>query len=174
MITIRKFRKGDEVRMRKIAPRAFGVYARYGIDHTLPRDKVDECYRREVDGYVERIRGRDEGLEILVAEQDGRVAGYIVVGTNEHASRVFEFRWGSIVSLAVDPNLHGQGIGSRLIAKGLAWLKRSGVRYAQVSTDQNNIAAIRAYEKNGFRVIYSGITLSQYLAREDSQEVCPS
>lgn len=26
-----------------------------------------------------------------------------------------------------------------------------------------NIAALRAYEKNGFRIIYPGITLSQYL-----------
>lgn len=33
----------------------------------------------------------------------------------------------------------------------------------EVFTDQNNIAAIRVFEKNGFRVIYSGVILSQYL-----------
>jgi len=42
-------------------------------------------------------------------------------------------------------------------------MKKNGVKYVEVGTDQNNIAAIRTYEKNGFRVIYSGITLSQYL-----------
>jgi len=163
MVKIRGFRDGDESRMKQIAPRAFGVYARYGIDGTLPRPRVRDCYRREVDGYVARVREADPNLEILVAEREGAVAGYIVVGIDERASEIFGFRWGSIISLAVDPKLHGQGIGSRLIARGLAWLKHSGVRYAQVSTDQNNIAAIRAYEKNGFRVIYSGLTLSQYL-----------
>ena len=163
MLKIRRFREGDEVRMRQIAPRAFGVYARYGIDKTLPRDKVHECYRREVDGYAERMRKRDDTVQVFVAELDGTVAGYIIVGVNEHVSMIFGFKWGSIVSLAVDPKLHGRGIGTKLIAKGLTWLRERGVRHAQVSTDQNNIAAIRAYEKNGFRVIYSGITLSQYL-----------
>jgi ribosomal protein S18 acetylase RimI-like enzyme len=42
-------------------------------------------------------------------------------------------------------------------------MKDKGVKYAEVLTDQNNIAAIRAYEKNNFRVIYSSIILSQYL-----------
>jgi len=68
-----------------------------------------------------------------------------------------------IISLAVDPPCHGRGIGSALIASSLDWMREKGVKYAEVLTDQNNIAAIRAYEKNNFRVIYSSIVLSQYL-----------
>ena len=39
MTTIRAYQKGDEQRMREIAPRAFGVWARLGIDKTLPNGK---------------------------------------------------------------------------------------------------------------------------------------
>jgi len=163
MVKIRKFREGDEVRMRQIAPKAFATYARFGIDKTLPRDKVRLRYRIEVENFARRMMKGDPNLHILVADEDGLVQGYIVVGVNEDVSRIFGFKFGSIVSLAVDPKAHGRGIGNKLIARGLAWLKRAGVRYVQVVTDQNNIAAIRAYEKNGFRVIHCSLTLSQYL-----------
>ena len=64
---------------------------------------------------------------------------------------------------SVDPDWWGKGIGTKLVEEGLKQLKGMGVEYVEVFTDQNNIAAIRTYEKNGFRVIYSGILLSQYL-----------
>ena len=40
--------------------------------------------------------------------------------------------------------------------------------HVEVFTDQNNIAAMKLFEKNGFRAIYSGITLSQYLMEKSS------
>ena len=163
MLEITPYRPSDEVRMQDIAPRAFGVYARFGIDNTLPREKTNECYRREALGYAQRAQAGDEGLAVLVARQDDEVVGYIVVGLDAHLSEIYGFNWGHIISLAVDPDEHGAGIGTRLIRAGLHWLRDSGAVHVQVGTDQNNIAAIRAYEKCGFRVIYCGITLSQFL-----------
>lgn len=163
MLRIRKFREADETWMKRIAPRAFSVHARYSIDRTLPRDRVRRRYVLEVEGYTARKKKKDDNIEVFVAELQDRVVGYIVVGLDLPTSEIFGFKWGHIISLAVDPGYHNRGIGSRLIARGLRWLKSKGVVYAQVSTDQNNIAAIRAYEKNHFRVIYSGLTLSQYL-----------
>lgn len=163
MADIRDFRKGDEGRMKEIAPRAFGVWTRLALDKTLPKEKTEEYLRREVIGYIGRVLRKDENLGILVAKEDKDVVGYIVVGVDKWRSEIFGFSWGHIVSLAVDPSYHGRGIGSTLIASGLDWLKKKGVKYAEVLTDQNNIAAIRAYEKNNFRVIYSSIVLSQYL-----------
>jgi len=89
---------------------------------------------------------------------------YIVLGIDLKRSEIFGFKWGSIVSLAVDPEWWGKGVGSKLVSEGLKWLKSVGVKYVEVFTDQNNIAAIRVYEKNDFRVMYSGILLSKYLS----------
>lgn len=163
MANIRAFEQGDEERMEEIAPRAFGVWTRLALDKTLPAEKSAEYLRREAGWYIERVRRRERNFGVLVAEEDDMVVGYIVVGVDRVKSGIFGFLWGHIISLAVDPDYHARGIGSDLIAAGLDRLKEMGVKYAEVLTDQNNIAAIRAYEKNNFRVIYSSLILSQYL-----------
>ena len=163
MADIRDFRRGDEDRMKEIAPRAFSTWTRLALDKTLPAEKTEEYLINEVTWYIERARRKEKDFGVLVAEEDQSVSGYIVAGIDKVRSEIFGFSWGQIISLAVDPSCHGKGIGSALIAAGLDWLKGKGVKYAEVLTDQNNIAAIRAYENNNFRVIYSSIVLSQYL-----------
>lgn len=163
MVAITPYRAGDGARMLEIAPKAFGVWARYGIDRTLPRDKVEKLYRNEAATYARRAEEREADFAVLVARDGPEVVGYIVVGVDEGLSRVFELRWGRIISLAVDPARHGRGIGPKLVEAGMQWLRAAGCRHVEVWTDQNNIAAIRTYESAGFRVIYSGIALSQIL-----------
>jgi len=163
VVNIREFKQGDEDRMEEIAPQAFGVWTRLALDKTLSKEGTENYLRTEVNWYVRRVRNREKGFGILVADEGENVVGYIVVSVDKVRSEIFGFSWGQITSLAVDPHDHGRGIGSALIAAGLGWLKSEGVKYAEVLTDQNNIAAIRAYENNDFRVIYSSIVLSQYL-----------
>lgn len=160
---IRNFCENDREYLLNIAPRAFSVWTRLALDKTLPREKNDEFFKREVTLYMDYVNKGDQNISIIVAEEDDKVVGYIVVGIDKVRSQIYGFLWGHIISLAVDPDYHGQGIGSALISAGLDWMRDKGVKYAEVLTDQNNIAAIRAYEKNNFKVIYSSITLSQYL-----------
>ena len=160
---VRPYEPGDEARMAEYAPEAFAVWARLGIDYTLPRDKTNLAYASEAEGYARRARAGEQDFAVFVATLEGSVVGHIVVAVHEGWTRLYGFRWGWIVSLAVDPARHHQGIGSALCARGVEWLRERKCRYVEVSTDQNNIAAIRTYEKHGFRVIYSGVTLSQYL-----------
>jgi len=162
VIKIRNFQDGDEQRMKEIAPRAFSRFARYGIDKKLPKEKTDEYYREEVLEYAKKVSKDSSRLFILVAYEK-TVLGYIVLSIDDKLTRIYSLKWGRIISLAVDPDYHSRGIGSLLIREGLNLLKKKGVKYVEVNTDQNNVAAIRAYEKNGFRVIYSGITLYQHL-----------
>jgi len=165
MFKVRPFKDGDETHMEEIAPESFMTLglARLAIDKGLPRDKVRESYRREARGYAEGVKRGEKGMAIFVAEEEGKAVGYIVVGVDQRSAEFWGFTWGSIISLAIAPPHWGKGIATRLVAEGLKWLKAQGVKYAQVGTDQNNIAAIRAYENNGFRVVYSEVTLSQFL-----------
>lgn len=165
MVVVRSFKEGDEERVKEIASRAFPELGldRLAIDKSLPRDSVRDAYRREAEGYGKRVLKGDENLEMIVAEEGNLIVGYIVLGVNAERSEIFGFKWASIVSLAIDPDWWGKGIASKLVREGLKRLEEIEVRYVEVFTDQNNIAAIRVFEKNGFRVIYSGIILSQYL-----------
>ena len=162
-MNIREFRADDRESIIKIAPRAFGKWTRFALDKTLPRENSEEFFKREASWYADLILRDDKNIAIIVAEEGENVVGYIVVGIDNGRTQIFGFLWGHIISLAVDPEYQDKKIGSALIASGLEWMKEKGVKYAEVLTDQNNIAAIRAYEKNNFRVIYSSIILSQYL-----------
>ncbi len=162
-VVIDVYKPGDEERMMDIAPRAFGVWARYGIDYQLPRDRVEKAYRDEALSYAQRAKEGQEGFALFVARMDGNVVGYIAVGVDKRRSEMFGMKWGQIISLAVDPDFHHRGIGKALVARAMEWFREQGCEYLEVVTDQNNIAAIRTYEGAGFRVIYSGITLSRKL-----------
>ncbi len=151
--------------MEDIARRAFvGLgLARFAIDSKLDPDKVSEYYADEIAGYAARVESGEEDMGILVAEDEGAIAGHIVLEFDRKRTQQFGIEWGRLVSLAVDPDKQGRGTGKELVSAGLDWLSSRGVRYVEVSTDQNNIAAQRVYEDNGFRAIYSGISLSRKL-----------
>lgn len=161
---IRPYIKDDLIRMKEIAPRAFlGLgLARFAIDRELDRERVADYYSREIAGYAERT-GKEDKIQILVAEEGSLVVAHIVVAVDEANSKQFGVPWGRIISLAVDPDHQGRGIGKSLVASGLAWLSSKGVAYAEVLTDQNNIGAQRAYEASGFRAVYASISYSKRL-----------
>lgn len=163
MVSISPYQSSDSARMVEIAPHAFGVWARYGIDGTLPRDRVEELYREEAQSYAGRAEAGEADFEVLVARDEGHVVGYIVVGVDAGLTEMLGFRWGRLISLAVDPPRHGERIGPRLVDAGMEWFKEARCDHVEVWTDINNIAAIRTYEGAGFKVIYSGIALSQWL-----------
>ncbi len=167
MVVVRPFREGDGRWLMEIAPRAFLKLGldRLALDKSLPRDAVREAYLREAEGYIKRVTEGDKNIEIIVAEERGSVRGYLVLGINAERSEIFQFKWAQILSLAVDPDWWSKGVGSKLVKGGLKRLKEKGVRYVEVFTDQNNVPAIRIYEKHGFRVIHSGITLSRHLEK---------
>ncbi len=164
-MAIREYRKGDSDEMARIAPRAFmGLgLARYAIDRGLDQERVSDYYSAEALGYAGRVEKGAEPIQILVAELDGGVAAYIVVAIDEANTKQFGLKWGRIISLAVDPEHQGRGIGKVLVRAGLDWMTKQGAVYAEVLTDQNNVAAQRAYEANGFRAIYASISYSTRL-----------
>jgi ribosomal protein S18 acetylase RimI-like enzyme len=55
-------------------------------------------------------------------------------------------------SVAVAPELHGRGIGKRMIALVLAELRAAGVRRVIVGTGNSGIGELAFYQKAGFRL----------------------
>ncbi len=163
MVVITDFQPDDVERMVEIAPNAFGVWARYGLDRTLPRDRVEHLYREEARAYAAKATAEEADFAVFVARDGDDVIGYIVVGVDEALGDLFGFRWGRLISLAVDPPRHGERTGPKLVDRAMDWFRDTECRHVEVWTDINNIAAIRTYEGAGFRVIYSGVALTQWL-----------
>jgi ribosomal protein S18 acetylase RimI-like enzyme len=93
---------------------------------------------------------RDRVGDILVAEVDGRVVGYIKVApptplpSNAHVRQV--------QGLLVDPAVRGQGIGRALLDEGMALARRGGARRIWLRVLGTNPSAQRLYAARGFTV----------------------
>lgn len=61
-----------------------------------------------------------------------------------------------ILSIAVDENLRGQGIGMRLMQAALTYFQQMGAKAVRLEVRPDNVAAIKIYEKLGF--IHCGST----------------
>lgn len=82
----------------------------------------------------------------------GRAAG----GASLHAYAITgrDSRQGFLQRLAVDPAHQGQGLGRDLVLDSLRWLARWRVSTVLVNTPTTNEAALRLYERLGFRRLH--------------------
>ena len=81
----------------------------------------------------------------LVAEQDGRTAGYVGCQT--------VLDEGYITNVAVSPDYRRQGIARALIEALLAKARENGLAFVTLEVRESNLAARRLYEKNGFEIV---------------------
>jgi len=88
--------------------------------------------------------------DVLVAELDGQVAGYVRLG------RVFPIAASDhvlmIAGIAVDPSFQRRGLGRSLLEAAVAEARGRGVRRLTLRVLAHNEAAVRLYEQCGFVV----------------------
>ena len=89
----------------------------------------------------------------FVMEISERVVGYCRLDSDDN---------NYIVSIAMDPNYHGQGFGTILLSESLRQLNSDKTILATVKKD--NPASLRIFEKNGFIPVTADAT-SIYLER---------
>lgn len=109
------------------------------------------------------------GTVLLLASADGAVIGYGLAHVSPASGTWVADTWqtgdrvGEIESLAVQPGYRGQGIGSRLLTALTAELATAGVRDLVLGVLPGNDAAIRLYQRQGFRPTWT--YLSRFTGR---------
>lgn len=97
--------------------------------------------------------------EVLVAQADGEVAGYVTLGAwydLESSAHVLELK-----GLAVQPDRQRHGLGRLLVGAAIATAKRRKARRLALRVLGSNAPARALYEACGFRV--EGILREQFL-----------
>ena len=91
----------------------------------------------------------NENFTTWVAEQDGKVVGFVAYELNENT------KVGEVQLLAVHPAYQDHGIGTELNHFTLEKLKEAGMRLAVVGTggDEGHAPARRSYEKAGYTAL---------------------
>ena len=124
--------------LRDIAAVAF-QQSRFYADPNFSRDAASRLYRvwieKSCTGYA---------AAVLVADVDGRAAGFITCNLPRPG-------WGDIGLIGVDASYVGRGLGRGLVTAALDWFRARGVEHAEVVTQGRNDAALRLYERCGFR-----------------------
>lgn len=84
---------------------------------------------------------------VFVAEEGGRVLGYITTRVDREAGK------GRIPNLAVDGAAQGKGIGRRLIEHALDYFRAEGMAAAVIETMSNNSKGQHLYPSCGFEEV---------------------
>lgn len=104
--------------------------------------------------FLEVYRNCPKGF--LVAEVDGKVAGYIMSRLEHGLSEFNRFKVvkkGHIVSLAVLPQYRRIGLGSALLKGALMGLASMGASESYLEVRVSNMPGIALYSKMGFRIV---------------------
>jgi ribosomal-protein-alanine acetyltransferase len=100
--------------------------------------KTEPLSRRSLRHFLASAR-----VTFVVAEDDGNLAGYVLV---RYPSRTLA----RVYSIAVNPNLQGQGLGQCLLAVVDEKAKRHHCRAIRLEVRKNDARAITFYEKWGY------------------------
>jgi len=147
---VRPCRTEDHETIAGIALESFKDYrGHYHNDARLPREKCDE-------GYADWARNScletGSAQEVLVAEVHGRVVAFATVSLREHG--VAEGRLG-----AVSPEARRQGLYRRLLLARMEWSRDRGARKFVTSTQINNYATQKVWQRVGLEIFDSVYTL---------------
>ncbi len=132
---IRPARRSDDLELARIDRAAFG-----GVDNVVPVSDASSPFFTDSTGPE----------DVLVAELDGDVAGYVKI--RPPTSLVSNAHVLQIQGLAVDPAAHRRGVGRALIEGTIAEARRRGARKLSLRVLASNPNARRLYAACGFEV----------------------
>ena len=88
---------------------------------------------------------------VIVAELEGRIIASGYVSIRDSRACFSHTRHGYLGFMYVNPDYRGQGINKRIMDNLLSWAKDQGVEAFYLDVYAENQAAIKAYEKLGFK-----------------------
>jgi N-acetylglutamate synthase-like GNAT family acetyltransferase len=147
-ITIRRARRGD----------VGAIVAMLADDHLGgARERIEQPLPEAYFKAFETV-DRDPGIQLVVAEQEGRVIGCLQLCMLPGLSSQGAFR-GLIEDVRVASDRRSQGIGEQLVRWAVAEARAKGCKLVELLTHNTRVDAQRFYERLGFQRSHVGMTI---------------
>lgn len=94
---------------------------------------------------------KSQDVKVVVAEKDGQLvaSGYALIKNARHY--LDHDTYAFLGFMYTVPEVRGQGINAKIVAVLTQWAKKQGLEEVRLTVYQDNIPAIKAYEKSGFK-----------------------
>jgi len=153
-IVIRPSCSEDETKLMDIAREAFS-HDHFHKDERFPKRRSDDLFASWIHNCC---HGRAD--VVLVANDQGKKPVGFVACKIEEAG---ESKRGIIDLIAVTPSYWLKGIGECLVREAVQWFAGNGAQSVFVGTQADNLAAVRTFEKNGFRPVRTQLTFHKWV-----------
>jgi ribosomal protein S18 acetylase RimI-like enzyme len=144
-VTIRDAQEADLDAVAVLAARLVRLHHGWDPRRYLLEEPVEAGYRWWLGS---QLGGED--LLLLVAEQGGKVVGYLYGALEPRDWAMLLEAHGAIHDVYVDEAARGQGVAGKLLEAGLAWLGARAENVVLHSAVENE-AAQRLFARHGFR-----------------------
>jgi diamine N-acetyltransferase len=133
-----------------------GIITHAQIDFMLARMYAPDLMREEI---------RSQGIRYDVMSVGGKMVGFASYGPSEAGTPRCGVRTAQravptfkLHKLYLLPELHGRGLGSRLLQHGEREVRRLGAQRLILAVNKRNSKAIATYQRNGFVIAESVVT----------------
>lgn len=135
--TVRKFEERDAERVAEIMYESFKTVfkERWESEKKGNGDSYKKCVHNETPTSV---------TTAFVAEQDGKVIGFLHIDANLHR------KLGILHSIGVDPNVFARGVGKAMVAEAEKLWRKHRMRKIYTCTSHINQRALAFYKSLGF------------------------
>ncbi len=142
-----KIRKATEKDIERLSELQIGLakYEKRFCEIIDDSEAVDE-YSKEC-----RERIKREDCVFFVAEEDGKIVGYVLGEIEKPGHHYIYKNRGYVVDAFVSKEHRGKGVGEKLTKKLLEWFKSKGIKWIKVSAYTINTPAIGFWKKMGFK-----------------------
>jgi dTDP-4-amino-4,6-dideoxy-D-galactose acyltransferase len=134
------------------------VHDRFHSDPFIDRGRADELHAT----WLRNSCAGKAADAVVLAEDETGLLGFVTCALQRDTAHLGRMV-GTIVLVASAAHARGRGVGFATTMTALEWFRQQGCEIVEVGTQLRNIGASRLYQKCGFRIVGSCISLRHLL-----------
>jgi dTDP-4-amino-4,6-dideoxy-D-galactose acyltransferase len=131
------------------------VYDRFHSDPAIKSERADQLHAT----WLRNACAGKTGDGVIVAEDGSGLLGFVTYALQSDTAITLGGAVGTIVLVASAKRARGRGIAYATTMAAVDWFKEQACEIVEVGTQLRNIPASRLYQKCGFRLVGSSISL---------------